>query len=76
MKRKGEVDQARLDAMQKRIIDHFDSQMSVFTTSARMLDDAVIDPRDTREVLAKVLSICRDAEAREPRKMQFSVARP
>ncbi|VTU33517.1 Methylmalonyl-CoA carboxyltransferase 12S subunit [Variovorax sp. SRS16] len=76
MKRKGEVDQARLDAMQKRIIDHFDSQMSVFTTSARMLDDAVIDPRDTREVLVKVLSICRDAEAREPRKMQFSVARP
>ncbi|MEJ8825003.1 acyl-CoA carboxylase subunit beta [Variovorax humicola] len=76
MKRKGEVDQARLDAMEKRIVDHFDSQMSVFTTSARMLDDGVIDPRDTREVLSKVLSICRDAELREPQKMQFSVARP
>ena len=76
MKRKGEVDQAKLDAMEKRIVDHFDSQMSVFTTSARLLDDGVIDPRDTREVLAKVLSICRDAEAREPQKMQFSVARP
>ena len=76
MKRKGEVDQAKLDAMEKRIVEHFDSQMSVFTTSARLLDDGVIDPRDTREVLAKVLSICRDAEAREPQKMQFSVARP
>ncbi|QNK71879.1 acyl-CoA carboxylase subunit beta [Variovorax sp. PAMC28562] len=76
MKRKGEVDQAKLDAMEKRIVDHFDSQMSVFTTSARLLDDGVIDPRDTREVLVKVLSICRDAEAREPQKMQFSVARP
>ena len=76
MKRKGEVDQAKLDAMEKRIVDHFDSQMSVFTTSARLLDDGVIDPRDTREVLAKVLSICRDAEAREPQKIQFSVARP
>ena len=76
MKRKGEVDQAKLDAMEKRIVDHFDSQMSVFTTSARLLDDGVIDPRDTREVLAKVLSICRDADAREPQKMQFSVARP
>jgi len=77
MKRKGgEVDQAKLDAMEKRIVDHFDSQMSVFTTSARLLDDGVIDPRDTREVLSKVLSICRDAEAREPQKMQFSVARP
>lgn len=76
MRRKGEVDQAKLDAMEKRIVDHFDSQMSVFTTSARLLDDGVIDPRDTRTVLAKVLSICRDAEAREPQKMQFSVARP
>ncbi|WP_213957860.1 MULTISPECIES: acyl-CoA carboxylase subunit beta [unclassified Variovorax] len=76
MKRKGEVDQAKLDVMEKRIVDHFDSQMSVFTTSARLLDDGVIDPRDTREVLSKVLSICRDAELREPQKMQFSVARP
>ncbi|MEJ8857396.1 acyl-CoA carboxylase subunit beta [Variovorax robiniae] len=76
MKRKGEVDHAKLEAMEKRIVDHFDSQMSVFTTSARLLDDGVIDPRDTREVLSKVLSICRDAELREPQKMQFSVARP
>ena len=50
--------------------------MSVFTTSAHLLDDGVIDPRDTREVLARVLSICRDAEVRVPQKMQFSVARP
>ena len=76
MKRKGEVDQARLDEMERRIIERFDSQMSVFTTSARLLDDGVIDPRDTRAVLSKVLSICRDAEVREPQKMQFSVARP
>lgn len=61
---------------ERRIIDRFDSQMSVFTTSARLLDDGVIDPRDTRAVLSKVLSICRDAELREPQKMQFSVARP
>jgi len=76
MQRKGQVDQAKLDDMERRIIDRFDSQMSVFTTSARLLDDGVIDPRDTRAVLAKVLSICRDAEVRQPHKMQFSVARP
>jgi geranyl-CoA carboxylase beta subunit len=77
MKRKGgEVDRAKLAEMERRIIDRFDSQMSVFTTSARMLDDAVIDPRDTREVLARVLSICRDAALRQPQPMQFSVARP
>ncbi|RQO61255.1 acetyl-CoA carboxylase carboxyltransferase subunit [Variovorax sp. KBW07] len=76
MKRKGEVDQARLDDMERRIIERFDGQMSVFHTSARLLDDGVIDPRDTRTVLAKVLSICRDAELRKPHPMQFSVARP
>jgi geranyl-CoA carboxylase beta subunit len=76
MKRKGEVDQARLDDLERRIIDRFDSQMSVFTTSARVLDDGVIDPRDTRAVLAKVLAICREAELRQPQPVQFSVARP
>ncbi|MDP9900911.1 acyl-CoA carboxylase subunit beta [Variovorax ginsengisoli] len=77
MKRKGaEVDREKLAEMERRIIDRFDSQMSVFTTSAHLLDDGVIDPRDTREVLAQVLSICRDAEVRAPQKMQFSVARP
>ena len=76
MKRKGAVDQARLDDLARRIIERFESQTSVFTTSARLLDDGVIDPRDTRAVLAQVLSICRDAELRRPQAMQFSVARP
>jgi geranyl-CoA carboxylase beta subunit len=76
MRRKGEVDEARLDDMSQRIVDRFDSQMSIFTTSARLLDDGVIDPRDTRAVLAKVLAVCREAEARRPQAMQFSVARP
>ncbi len=76
MKRKGAVDQDKLDELQRKIIDRFDRQMSVFTTSALLLDDGVIDPRDTRAVLAKVMSICRDAEAKTPQPMQFSVARP
>jgi geranyl-CoA carboxylase beta subunit len=77
MKRRGaEVDRNKLDAMQRKIIDNFDGQMDVFTTSANVLDDGVIDPRDTRSVLSYVLSICREAHVREPRKMQFSVARP
>ena len=70
------VDQTRLDAMKGRIIDTFNSQMSAFYTSARLLDDGVIDPRQTREVLAEVMQLCRAAEARKPNKMQFAVARP
>ena len=77
MKRQGgEVDQAKLDALQQNIIDRFDRQMSVFVTSAQVLDDGVIDPRDTRAVLSQVLSVCRAAEARQPQAMQFGVARP
>jgi geranyl-CoA carboxylase beta subunit len=77
MKRQGgEVDQAKLDALQQNIIDRFERQMSVFVTSAQVLDDGVIDPRDTRAVLSQVLSVCRAAEARQPQAMQFGVARP
>jgi geranyl-CoA carboxylase beta subunit len=70
------VDRAQLDAMKAGIVAVFDGQMDVFSTSARVLDDGVIDPRDTRAVLAQALAICREAEARTPQRMQFSVARP
>jgi geranyl-CoA carboxylase beta subunit len=76
-KRKGgEVDQAELCELQQGIIDHFDRQMSVFTTSAQLLDDGVIDPRDTRALVSQLLSVCRQAEISQPQAMQFSVARP
>ena len=70
------IEKEKLDAMKAQIIGVFDGQMDVFSTSARVLDDGVIDPRDTRSVLAEVLAICREAEARTPQRMQFSVARP
>ena len=76
MRRKGDVDQARLDALQAGIVQRFESQMSVFTTSALLLDDGVIDPRQTRAVLALTLAVCREGDARQPQAMQFSVARP
>jgi geranyl-CoA carboxylase beta subunit len=70
------VEREKLDAMKAEIIRVFDGQMDVFSTSARLLDDGVIDPRDTRGILAEVLAICREAEQRNPQPMQFSVARP
>src|SRR5437016_1706646 len=70
------IEKEKLDAMKAQITGVFDGQMDVFSTSARVLDDGVIDPRDTRGVLAEVLAICREAEARTPQRMQFSVARP
>jgi geranyl-CoA carboxylase beta subunit len=75
MRRKGQVDTERLDAMSRAIVERFESQTSVFATSALLLDDGVIDPRDTRDVLALVLAIVSEAEARSLRAIQFSVAR-
>ena len=42
----------------------------------QLLDDGVIDPRDTRRVLGLAFDICRQAEARQLRPMQFGVSRP
>jgi len=70
------VDREQLEALKAKITKVFDDQMDVFATSARMLDDGVIDPRDTRAALAEVLRICRDGDRRSPKPMQFSVARP
>lgn len=70
------VDEAALAAQRQRILDLFNGQMDVFATSAKLLDDGVIDPRDTRAVLAEVLDICRKGDARAVQPMQFSVARP
>jgi len=72
----GEADAAALDKLTTAIVENFNNQMDAFHTSARVLDDGIIDPRDTREVLAISMAICREAERRTPNRIQFAVARP
>ncbi|MBU3671979.1 MAG: acyl-CoA carboxylase subunit beta [Sinobacteraceae bacterium] len=69
------VDSAQIEAMEQRIIANFARQVDVFATSAHLLDDGVIDPRDTRGVLAFVLAVCREAERRTPARNSRDVAR-
>lgn len=74
--RKGQsVDEARLAAQKQEIVANFERQASAFYTSGHLLDDGVIDPRDTRAVLAFVLATTREAARRTTRPMQFGVAR-
>ena len=76
-KRKGQdPDYTAIDALKRKIIENFESQSSAFMTSGQMLDDGIIDPRDTRNVLGLALSICKDGDARTLRPVQFGVARP
>jgi geranyl-CoA carboxylase beta subunit len=75
--RKGEpVDEAKLTALKDKITQTFERQMHAFYTSGLLLDDGVIDPRDTRRVLALTLALCDEAARRKVHPMQFGVARP
>ncbi|GAB2875778.1 acyl-CoA carboxylase subunit beta [Pseudoduganella ginsengisoli] len=77
MRRKGlEVDMQAIAAMREQVIATFEKQTSAFYTSGRLLDDGVIDPRDTRNVLAMALATCREAQERTLHPVQFGVARP
>lgn len=70
------VDYDQLNALKSQIVANFNRQMDAFYTSARVLDDGVIDPRDSRELMIELMKIAREAEARTPNKIQFAVARP
>jgi len=69
------VDAAQSQAQFDKIVAMFEAQADAFYTSGLLLDDGVIDPRDTRAVLAQCLAMCADAAARQLRPMQFGVAR-
>jgi geranyl-CoA carboxylase beta subunit len=75
--RKGQaLDPAAVEGTRQQIIATFERQTGAFYTSALLLDDGVIDPRDTRKVLALTLSVCEEARKRVVRPVQFGVARP
>jgi geranyl-CoA carboxylase beta subunit len=74
--RKGlKPDPAQSQAQYDKIVALFEAQADAFYTSGLLLDDGVIDPRDTRAVLAFCLDTITEAQAQTPRPMQFGVAR-
>jgi len=74
--RRGEpVDEDALAAQKARLVRHFDAQSSAFYTSGRLLDQGVIDPRDSRRVLGFALETCREARNRTLSPNSFGIAR-
>jgi geranyl-CoA carboxylase beta subunit len=69
------VDRDQLRKMEQKIVDQFDRESTALFATARLWDDGLIDPRDSRKVLAYCLSICREAEARPLNPTSFGVAR-
>ncbi|WP_375758356.1 acyl-CoA carboxylase subunit beta [Corallococcus exercitus] len=68
-------DQEFLDGMAKPLIEQFDQESDAFHCSARLFDDGVIDPRDTRRVLGFILATCDEASRRTLSPNSFGVAR-
>ncbi len=69
------VDRAMLDKMEAGIVKRMDGESAALFATARLWDDGIIDPRDSRRVLAMCLSICREAEIRPLRRTTFGVGR-
>jgi geranyl-CoA carboxylase beta subunit len=68
-------DLKQVEAMAKMMTAQLDKESQILFGTARLWDDGVIDPRDTRRVLALCLTICRDARARTLRPNTFGIAR-
>ena len=64
-----------LAAMGSQLRERIDRESHVLFGTARLWDDGIVDPRDTRRVLALALALAREAEQRTLRPNAFGVAR-
>ncbi len=67
----GEADERELEAMRERILTQYEQQGHPYHATARLWDDGVIDPIDTRRVLALALAVCANAPLGERRAPVF-----
>jgi len=75
-KREGKAaDAEALAAMEGKIVKRMEGESHALFATARLWDDGLIDPRDSRKALAFCLSICREAATRSLRPNTFGVAR-
>jgi len=75
MARAGAVDHKLLDALSQDVMDTMDAKSQAMANTARLWDDGLIDPRDTRQIIGFVLGICLEGRKRSLRPTTFGVAR-
>ena len=61
--------------MRETLVKRIESESNALFATARLWDDGIIDPRDSRRVLAIALATCREAAARRLVTNSFGVAR-
>ncbi|MFQ5563925.1 MAG: acyl-CoA carboxylase subunit beta [Parvularculaceae bacterium] len=64
-----------LDAMAAKVVAQYDAESMALFATARLWDDGLIDPRDSRKVLAFCLDTIREAETRTLHPNVFGVGR-
>ncbi len=69
------VNDAMLEGMSGEIRKRLDAEANVLFGTARLWDDGVIDPRDTRRVLSLCLDLAQEASRRTLQPNTFGVAR-
>ncbi|MDX1413806.1 MAG: carboxyl transferase domain-containing protein [Candidatus Promineifilaceae bacterium] len=75
-KRKGqEPDQQAIQMMQMMTQKKFDEESSPYYATARLWDDGIIDPRDTRQVLSIALSAAHNVDFISPGPPHYGVFR-
>jgi geranyl-CoA carboxylase beta subunit len=68
-------DDEKLEFARKAIVAQFDRESTALFATARLWDDGLIDPRDSRKLLGLLLSICRQGRRRTLSPTTFGVAR-
>ena len=69
------ADDAALGALSDGLRKRLDAESAALFGTARLWDDGIIDPRDTRRLLGLCLRIAAEAEQRNLRPNTFGVAR-
>lgn len=75
MMRSGSVDEEKLTALEQHTVTVMEAKSRALANSARLWDDGIIDPRDTRSIVAFVLSICQHAKTKQLHPTSFGVGR-
>lgn len=66
---------AGIDAMEKDTVEAMEARSNALANTARVWDDGMIDPVDTRAVVAFALSVCREADERTVNTNTFGIGR-
>ncbi|MHA1537603.1 MAG: acyl-CoA carboxylase subunit beta [Alphaproteobacteria bacterium] len=75
-KRRGETPpMPAIEKMHQSIVDAIEEESKALYATARLWDDGIVDPRDSRRLLGYLLGLCRDAGQRQLRPSSFGVAR-